>query len=69
MFAAMAWYFRVVELADRDWQCRWGPQAFDTHQSLVDAVEHCATLAAEHRPAQVLVHALDGTVSSAAILG
>jgi hypothetical protein len=66
---AMVWFFRVLALEDGTWQCRWGPQPFDTHESLVDAVEHCSTIAAEHRPAEVLLHRLDGVVQSVATLG
>lgn len=66
---AMVWFFRVVALADGDWECRRGPQSFDSHRSLADAVEHCTTIAAGYLPAEILVHALDGSVRSAAVLG
>jgi hypothetical protein len=66
---AMVWFFRVVALADGDWECRRGPHSFDSHRSLAAAVEHCTTIAAAHLPAEILVHALDGSVRSAAVLG
>jgi hypothetical protein len=68
MLSAMAWYFRILEREDGSWSCAWGPQTFDSHQALADAVEHCSALAAAHRPAQVLMHPLDGDVQSVAVL-
>ncbi len=65
----MAWFFRVVALADGDWQCRWGPQTFDSHRTLAGAIEHCTIIAAAHRPAEIFAHPLDGSVRSVAVLG
>ena len=52
----MAWFFRVVELDDGRWCCRWGRHVFDTHDELDDAVEHCQAIAADRPPAEVLLH-------------
>jgi hypothetical protein len=64
----MVWFFRVVALEEGTWQCSWGPQTFDSHGSAADAVAHCSAIAAAHRPAEVLLHALDGSVQSVAII-
>jgi hypothetical protein len=64
----VAWFFRVRELGDGSWQCQWGSETFDNHTALADAIEHCSNIAAQHRPAEVFVHRLDGAVQSVAIL-
>jgi hypothetical protein len=60
--APMAWYFRVIELADGRWECRRGLQHLDSHAQLHAAVAHLRSLAAGCRPAELFVHRLDGTV-------
>ena len=60
--ARVAWYFRVVELADGRWACRHGLQQFDTHDELRHAVEHLRALARAARPAELFLHRLDGNV-------
>jgi hypothetical protein len=57
----MAWYFRVIELADGQWACRLGLQQFNTHTELRHAVEHLRALAHAARPAELFLHRLDGS--------
>ncbi len=59
-------FFRVVERADGQWVCRWGRHEFDHHAELDDALLHLAEIAGQHRPSEILVHRLDGTVRGAA---
>lgn len=54
----MAWSYRVVELEDGTWSCRWGLHVYDMHDDLADAIEHCSTIAADNRPSDVYVHRL-----------
>ena len=58
----MAWYFRVIELADGRWACQRGVEHYDIHTQLYNAVGHLRSLAADSRPAELFVHRLDGTV-------
>jgi hypothetical protein len=58
----MAWYFRVIELADGRWACCHGRQQFDTHDELRHAVEHLRIVAHASRPAELSLHRLDGSV-------
>ncbi|HZV26693.1 MAG TPA: hypothetical protein VFG00_10415 [Acidothermaceae bacterium] len=58
----MAWYFRVIELADGRWACRRGVEHYDSHTELQDAVAHLQSLAGDSAPAEMFVHRLDGTV-------
>ena len=61
----MAWFFRVVELDDgRGWLCRFGLREYDVHAELAHAIEHVSALAADHLPAEVVVHRLDGSVQN-----
>ena len=61
--AAVAWFFRVIELDDgRGWACRFGRREYDVHAELEHAIEHVKALAADHLPAEVVVHRLDGRV-------
>lgn len=53
-----------MELAPDKWECRHGAETFDTHPELTQAVEHLRTLAARKRPAELIVHRLDGTVKN-----
>jgi hypothetical protein len=59
------WYFRVMETPDGSWECRRGPQLFDRHQDAASAVDHMRRIMAEHAPAELFLHRLDGTVTSA----
>ena len=36
---------------------------FDEHTELAEAIEHCNQIAAEHRPANVFLHPVDGPVT------
>lgn len=56
------WFFRVIELADGRWACRHGRLEYDTHDELRRAVEHMRPIARAMRPAQLLLHRLDGSV-------
>jgi hypothetical protein len=58
----VAWFFHVVELDDGRWACRHGSLEYDTHAALNDAIEHITTVSASHRPAEMFLHRLDGTV-------
>ncbi len=55
-------YFRVLERADGTWACRRGRKEIDHHQSRREAVDHMASVAAQHRPSEVVVHYSDGEV-------
>jgi hypothetical protein len=61
-----SWFFRVVQLDDGEWSCRFGSTVYDTHDALTDALDHCKEIAASHRPAQVFLHPLDGVVQTVA---
>lgn len=58
----MAWYFRVIALADGRWACRRGMEHYDSHIQLQEAVGHLRSLAGDSGPAELFVHRLDGTV-------
>jgi hypothetical protein len=58
----MAWYLRVVELDGGLWACRFGRLEYDTHAEMGQAVDHITTLTAQYRPAELMVHRLDGSV-------
>jgi hypothetical protein len=58
----MSWHFRVVEVGDRQWQCRWGVETYDEHQTITDALDHIRIVAAEHGPATFFVHRRSGSV-------
>jgi hypothetical protein len=62
----MAWFFRVVQLENGDWQCRHGLHVFDAHSALLDAVEHCKALASEFRPSIVLAHPRGASIQTVA---
>ena len=59
----MARFFRVIELADRRWACRHGREEYDVHAEMRHAIEHMRALAYAARPAELLLHRLDGTVA------
>lgn len=59
----MAWSYRVVQQDNGRWRCRFGRQLFDEHTELAEAIEHCNQIAAEHRPANVFLHPVDGPVT------
>ena len=52
----MAWSYRVVQLQDQLWECRWGRHVYDTHVELSAAIEHCSSIAAGNPPADVYLH-------------
>jgi hypothetical protein len=58
----MAWFFRVIELADGRWACRHGRVEYDAHAELRHAVEHMRALAYAARPAELFLHRVDGSV-------
>ena len=58
----MAWYFRVIELADRGWACRRGSTEIDRHTRLQDAVAHITALASREVNADVFLHHFDGNI-------
>jgi hypothetical protein len=58
----MAWFFRVIELADGRWACRHGREEYDAHAELRLAIEHMRARAFAERPAELLLHRLDGSV-------
>jgi hypothetical protein len=58
----MAWFFRVLQLADDRWACRHGRVEFDIHAEVDAAVQHVRSIAKDHESAEVMVHRLDGTV-------
>jgi hypothetical protein len=60
----MGWYLRVVETTEQQWQCRWGTHTYDEHATWAVAEAHIWALAAEHLPATIYVHGLDGTVAA-----
>src|SRR4029077_10970297 len=57
----VSWFLRVVEIPEQRWECRWGEEIFDQHANLSAALDHIERLAAEHCPARIFVHGLDGT--------
>jgi hypothetical protein len=59
------WYFRAFETAE-GWACRHGAHIYDLHPTLEEALHHLTELAT--RPAQLVVHHLDGTVTFATLL-
>lgn len=61
-------YFRVIEGADGRWICRRGRSDIDHHDSQQAAVDHMTTLAALHRPSEVVMHYMAGDVDSVAKL-
>jgi len=61
-------FFHAVEDVDGRWACRRGRQQLDSHAQLAQAIEHLTTVAAQHRPSEVLVHHVDGQVLSVAML-
>ncbi len=60
----VSWFLRVVEIPAQRWQCRWGADIFDEHGTLLAALSHIELLAAEHHPARIFVHHLDGSVEA-----
>jgi hypothetical protein len=58
----MSWHFRVVEVGDNQWQCRWGATTYDEHETLTDALAHVSVIADEHGPTTFFVHRRSGTV-------
>ena len=58
----MSWHFRVVEVGHDQWQCRWGAETYDEHQTMTDALAHVRLIAAEHGPSTFFVHRLGGSV-------
>jgi hypothetical protein len=60
----VTWWYRVIELDDGHWVCRFGLVTFDGHDALADAVEHCSTLAASNQPSEVFVHHLGAAPQS-----
>lgn len=60
----MAWFLRAVEKQDGHWVCQHGLQIFDGHDGLHDAIRHLRNLAATMRPAELIVHRLDGTIEN-----
>ena len=65
---AMALWFRVIELEDGEFACRFGLTEYDRHEAASAAVDHLKQIASEHRPAQVFLHLRDGSTSLAADL-
>jgi len=55
------WFFRAIEDVE-GWTCRHGVKAYDTHPTLEVALDHLAEIASASRPAQIVVHYLDGAV-------
>jgi hypothetical protein len=58
------WFFRVIETADRAWECRRGEITFDQHPGLDPAVAHIWELAEQNVPARVYVHRYDSSVET-----
>jgi hypothetical protein len=58
----MAWFFRVIELADGRWACRYGREEYDAHAELRHAIDHMRALAYAARPAELFLHRRDGSV-------
>lgn len=58
------WYFRVIELSGGCWVCRHGRRILGMHCDYDEAIEHLTAVAREHRPAELILHRLDGTVQS-----
>jgi hypothetical protein len=58
----------VIELDDGRWACRQGTEEFDRHGEIGDAVAHIRAVAAQHLPAELFVHGLDGSVRSVGVL-
>ena len=54
----MAWFFRVIELADGRWACRHGREEYDAHAELRHAIEHMRALARAAGPAELFLHRL-----------
>lgn len=59
-------FIRVVEASDGVWLCRQGRQDLGRHGTSSDAIEQAMALAADVRPAEVMLHRSDGTVHSVA---
>jgi hypothetical protein len=51
----MAWFFRVIELADGRWACRHGREEYDAHAELRLAIEHMRARAYPARPAELFL--------------
>jgi hypothetical protein len=51
----MAWLFHVLQRADGRWECQHG-RPIDQHETMREAIDHCLALAAEVRPAAVVLH-------------
>lgn len=60
----VAWFLRVIELDGDRWACRFGGVEYDTHAEVSQAIDHITVLAADHQPAELLLHRLDGSVSN-----
>ena len=58
----MAWSYRVVELENGRWLCRFGRELFDEHNAMSRAVEHCGGIASRNAPANLFLHYLGGRV-------
>ncbi len=53
----MVWTYRVVQLPDQRWECRFGRTVFDEHDLLDDAVDHMSDIAAAAAPSSLVAHA------------
>ena len=59
----MAWFLRAIEQTDGSWACKHGHAVFDRHTGLPEALEHLHGIAETIRPAELIVHWLDGSVN------
>jgi hypothetical protein len=57
----------VVETPDAGWECRRGRHVFDRHEDVSSALDHMRRIIREHAPAELFLHRLDGTVTSASV--
>jgi hypothetical protein len=56
----MALWFRVIEVEEGVFACRFGLTEYDRHDTASAAIDHLKTIAADHSPAQVYLHPRDG---------
>jgi hypothetical protein len=60
----MAWFLRAIEQQDGEWRCSHGRTVFDQHDSLPDALQHLRTIGETMRPADLIIHWLDGGINN-----
>jgi hypothetical protein len=62
------WFFHLVETPDAGWECRRGRHILDRHEDADSALDHMHRIVREHAPAELFLHRLDGTITSAGVV-